>query len=84
MITSQRTTFSAMVHTIYLECILLKIKVLHRKTFLSKWFHKEPLISEEPFCFTKVSFVAYDYKKVSNRWFCPSRTYNKSVPRGSK
>ncbi len=25
----------------------------HRKTFLSKWFHKEPLTSEEPLCFTK-------------------------------
>ncbi len=25
----------------------------HRRTFLSKWFHKEPLTSEEPFCFTK-------------------------------
>ncbi len=23
--------------------------------FLSKWFHKEPLTSEEPFCFTKGS-----------------------------
>ncbi len=38
---------------------LLKIKVLHdaidRRTFLSKWFHKEPLTSEEPFCFTKGS-----------------------------
>ncbi len=33
--------------------IQLKIKVLHdaidRRTFLSKWFHKEPLTSEEPF-----------------------------------
>ncbi len=27
----------------------------HRRTFLSKWFHKEPLTSEEPFCFTKAS-----------------------------
>ncbi len=27
----------------------------HRITFLSKWFHKEPLTSEEPFCFTKGS-----------------------------
>ncbi len=27
----------------------------HRRTFLSKWFHKEPLRSEEPFCFTKGS-----------------------------
>ncbi len=24
----------------------------HRRTFLSKWFHKEPLTSEEPFFFT--------------------------------
>ncbi len=27
----------------------------HRITFLSNWFHKEPLTSEEPFCFTKGS-----------------------------
>ncbi len=27
----------------------------HRRTFLSKWFHKEPLTSEEHFCFTKDS-----------------------------
>ncbi len=27
----------------------------HRRTFLSKWFHKELLTSEEPFCFTKGS-----------------------------
>ncbi len=27
----------------------------HRITFLSKWFHKESLTSEEPFCFTKDS-----------------------------
>ncbi len=27
----------------------------HRRTFLSKWFHKEPLTSEEHFCFTKGS-----------------------------
>ncbi len=25
------------------------------ETFLSKWFHKETLISEEPLCFTKGS-----------------------------
>ncbi len=25
----------------------------HRRTFLSKWLDKEPLTSEEPFCFTK-------------------------------
>ncbi len=36
---------------------LLKIKVLrcHRRTFLSKCSKKEPLTSEEPFCFTKVA-----------------------------
>ncbi len=27
----------------------------HKITFLSKWFYKEPLTSEEPFCFTKGS-----------------------------
>ncbi len=27
----------------------------YRITFLSKWFHKEPLTSEEPFCVTKGS-----------------------------
>ncbi len=27
----------------------------HRRTFWSKWFHKEALTSEEPFCFTKAS-----------------------------
>ncbi len=27
----------------------------HRRTYLSKWLHKEPLTSEEPFCFTKGS-----------------------------
>ncbi len=27
----------------------------HIRTFLSKWFQKEPLTSEEPFCFTKGS-----------------------------
>ncbi len=27
----------------------------HRRTFLSKWFHKESLTSEEPLCFTKDS-----------------------------
>ncbi len=37
---------------------LLKIKVLHNaigEHFLSKWFHKGPLTSEEPFCFTNGS-----------------------------
>ncbi len=50
---------------------LLKLKVLHdaiEEPFLSKWFHKEPLTSEEPFCFTKGFVVAKegssDYKKV--------------------
>ncbi len=39
-------------------CTLLKIKVLHdaiEEPFLTKWFHKEPLTSEESFCFTKGS-----------------------------
>ncbi len=48
----------------YIDCgdgrsTLLKIiKVLHDAIeciFLSKLFHKEPLSSEEPFCFTKGS-----------------------------
>ncbi len=37
---------------------LLKIKVLHdaiEEPFLSKWLHKDPLKSEEPFCVTKGS-----------------------------
>ncbi len=29
----------------------------HKITFLSKWFHKELLTSEEPFCFTKASLL---------------------------
>ncbi len=45
----------------------------HKITFLSKWFHKEPLTSEEPFCFTQCFFVvkegSSDYKKVRKRWF---------------
>ncbi len=43
--------------SVYNVYTLLKIKVprCHRRTFLSKWFHKEPLTSEEPFCFTKAS-----------------------------
>ncbi len=43
----------------------------HRRTFLSKWFHKEPLTSEETFCFTKGSLWqkegSSDYKKVRKR-----------------
>ncbi len=43
----------------------------HRRTFLG--FNKEPLTSEEPFCFTKGFFVmkegSSDYKKVRKRWF---------------
>ncbi len=36
---------------------LLQIKSrCHVRTFLSKWFHKEPLTSEEPFCLQKVIF----------------------------
>ncbi len=44
----------------------------HRITFLSKRFHKEPLTSEEPFCFTKGSLWwkgSSDYKTVRKRWF---------------
>ncbi len=45
----------------------------HRRTFLSKWFHKDPLTSEEPFCFTKGSLWwkegSSDYKKLRKRWF---------------
>ncbi len=40
--------------------------------FLSKWFNKKALPSEEPFCFTKRLFVVKegysDYKKVRKRW----------------
>ncbi len=43
----------------------------HRIFFLYKWFHKEPLTSEEPY--NKRFFVAKedssDYKKVRMRWF---------------
>ncbi len=50
----------------------LKIKVLHdaiEEPFLSKWFHKDPLTSEEPFCFTKGSLWRLsDYIKVRKRW----------------
>ncbi len=48
-------TVLELVHNLF---TLLKIKVLHNATeepFLSKWFHIEPLTSEEPFCFTKGS-----------------------------
>ncbi len=41
-----------------LQSSLLKIKELHdaiEEPFLSKWFNKEPLTSEEPFCLTKCS-----------------------------
>uniref|UniRef100_A0A672T0N9 G-protein coupled receptors family 2 profile 2 domain-containing protein n=1 Tax=Sinocyclocheilus grahami TaxID=75366 RepID=A0A672T0N9_SINGR len=49
----------------YVFCFMQKVKKnliiqlgasrCHRRTFLPKWFHKEPLTSEEPFCFTKGS-----------------------------
>ncbi len=46
----------------------------HRRTFLSKWFNKEPLTSEEPFCFTKASLwwkkVLQNIKRCSlTEWF---------------
>ncbi len=54
---------------------LLKVKVIHdaiEEAFLSKWFHKEHLTSEEPL-FHKSYFVAKegssDYKKIRKRWF---------------
>ncbi len=59
---------------LYLYKHTLKIKGTsrcHRRTVLSKWFHKEPLTSEEPL-FHKRFFVEKgfsDYKKVSKRWF---------------
>ncbi len=40
----------------------------HRRTFLSKWFHKEPSTSGKTFCFTKMKEGSSDYKKVSKRW----------------
>ncbi len=40
----------------------------HRRTFLSKWFHKEPLISEEPFCFTKASLWWKKVLQIIKRW----------------
>ncbi len=36
---------------------------IHRRTFLSKWFHKEPLTYEEPFSFTKGSLWRKIIKK---------------------
>ncbi len=43
------------------------------KNLLSKWFHKEPLISAEPFCFTKDYLkrkkVLQIIKKVRKRCF---------------
>ncbi len=44
----------------------------HRRIFLSNWFHKEPLTSEESFYFTKASLWrkgSSDYKKLRKRWF---------------
>ncbi len=44
-----------------------------RRTFLSKWFHKEPLTPEEHFWFTKASLrwkkVLQIKKKVRKKWF---------------
>ncbi len=49
---------------------LLKIKLLHsdatEETFLSKWFHKEPLTS---FCFFVAKEGSSDYKKVKKEMF---------------
>ncbi len=45
----------------------------HWRTFLSKWFHKEPSASEEPFCFTKACLwlnkVLQIRKKVRKRFY---------------
>ncbi len=45
--------------------------MMPQNIFLYKWFHKEPLTSEEPY--NKRFFVAKedssDYKKVRTRWF---------------
>ncbi len=57
---SLTSCFCTLKHTnICYKCLYtLKNKVFYGATeepFLSKWFHKEPLTSEEPFCFTKAS-----------------------------
>ncbi len=39
-----------------------------KNLFLSKWFHKEPLTSEELFLFVAKEGSS-DYKKVRRRWF---------------
>jgi len=49
----------------------------HRKTFLSKWFHKETLTSEESFCFTKLylwwkkvlQIIKKVRKEILTEWF---------------
>ncbi len=60
----------------------------HRRTFLSKWFHKEPLTSEETFCFTKVYLWqkkgSSDYKKLRKRWFFNLWAFDFMVLCGSK
>ncbi len=51
------------VHLVLLDNLLYNDTLLknkgasqcHKITFLSEWFHKEPLTSEELFCFTKGS-----------------------------
>ncbi len=53
---SSEKLFSLIQIHVFLVSTLLKNKGASRwRTFLSKWFHKEPLTSEEPFCFTKGS-----------------------------
>ncbi len=75
---SQQTPFSIKKKTLMklVSHSILKMKVLHdaidRRTFLSKWFHKDPLSSEEPFCFKSFFVVkegSSDYKQVRKRWF---------------
>ncbi len=56
----------------------------YRRMFLSKWFHKESLTSEEPFCSTKAG--SSDYTKVRKRcsvteWFFYGIARIKSVER---
>ncbi len=51
------------------KTLLLKIKVLQdaRITVLSEWFHKEPLTSEESFCFIKGSLWAKKVLQIIKR-----------------
>ncbi len=41
---------------------------MHRRTFLSKWFHKVPLTSAEAFCFTKGSLCRKKVLQIIKRW----------------